>query len=269
MDVVWLPATCLSKSMHVYLEVCVWTPRRNTYTHLYSSSPSQLYTDTMTRLVLKLKWQGKCVESLNMCSCLILKIQHEILPWFWFYLGREWKKNLLDLGVSIMFVAEHVLYCLLFNNILDFLIVVDLVRLFFFCVLSSGFAPLNVCSCSKKFTVVFHWISPSLLQIVVFLHLCIWFNWYHRRIAVTSAPSYIQMGGRAARWVARCRSKMYFFEVFNLFVQSVKCICQNLKVYLSKLKIVFVSILKRICPNWHPDGQSVGQVGCLLSRQEN
>ena len=56
-------------------------------------SPSQLYTDTMTRLVLKLKWQGKCVESLNMCSCLILKIQHEILPWFRFYLRREWKKN--------------------------------------------------------------------------------------------------------------------------------------------------------------------------------
>ena len=131
---------------------------------------------------------------------------------------RMKNKNWLNLGVFIIFVAEHVLYCLLFNNILDFLIVVDLVRLFFFFVFFL--VGLHLCmyvAVQKYFTVVFHWISPSLLQIVVFLHLCIWFNWYHRRIAVTSAPSYIQMGGRAARWVARCRSKMYFFEVFNLF----------------------------------------------------
>ena len=52
--------------------------------------------------------------------------------------------------------------------------------------------------------------------------------------------------------IAKCicpNLKMYLSKLQNVFVQIIKCICPNFKMYLSKLQNVFVQIAKCICPN--------------------
>ena len=44
--------------------------------------------------------------------------------------------------------------------------------------------------------------------------------------------------------------KMYLSKLQNIFLQIAKYICQNCKIYLSKLHNVFVQIAKCICPNY-------------------